>query len=250
MGSYEVLEQSDVMFLFKNQLLKNREDYKEKTSFNKWFFGNGSDLDLGYDMPKKNWDRIKLSGWNLGYMAPQGFRPQVQKWYCKSQHKSIDLSVYLFNSIIHQVLITVEHGKCSYYMNHRHGVWKVIGDDPGYTFRKDKLPYQEYIQSLYQSKMEVSFGQGEICYRDFEIFEFGVGMIKPSMERIDTNPNPYIENETYIFVDLDWGNLNETVKKMNDNYDKLLYIIDNSRKVYDELCSAHNFCKYWYDFFF
>ena len=43
--------------------------------------------------------------------------------------------------------------------------------------------------------------------------------------------------------------INETVKKMLDNYDKLLYIIDNSRKVYDELYSAHNFCKYWYDFF-
>ena len=28
MGSYEVLEQSNAMFLFKNQLLKNREDYK------------------------------------------------------------------------------------------------------------------------------------------------------------------------------------------------------------------------------
>ena len=92
MGSYEVLEQSNAMFLFKNQLLKNREDYKEKTSFNKWFFGNGSDLDLGYDIPKKNWDRIKLSGWNLGYMAPQGFRPQVQKWHPVNQHKSIDLS--------------------------------------------------------------------------------------------------------------------------------------------------------------
>ena len=61
MGSYEVLEQSNAMFLFKNQLLRNREDYKKKTSFNKWFFGNGSDLDLGYDIPKENWDRIKLS---------------------------------------------------------------------------------------------------------------------------------------------------------------------------------------------
>jgi len=78
MGSYEVLEQSDAKFLFKNQTLKNREDYKEKTSFNKWFFGNGSGLDLGYDISEENWGRIKLSGWNLGYMAPQGFRPQVQ----------------------------------------------------------------------------------------------------------------------------------------------------------------------------
>ena len=145
MGSYEVLEQSDAMFLFKNQLLKNREDYKKKTSFNKWFFGNGAGLDLGYDIPKENWDKIKLSGWNLGYMAPQGFRPQVQKWYPINQNKSIDLSAIY--SADHKP--SSDHGaeNASYYMNHRHGAWKVIGDDPGYTFRKDKLPYPEYIQS-------------------------------------------------------------------------------------------------------
>ncbi len=74
-------------------------------------------------------------------------------------------------------------------------------------------------------------------------------MIKPTMNIVNTNPNPYISNETYIPVDLDWKNLNEIVNKMLDNPNKLSYIIDNSRKVYDELYSAHNFCMYWYDFF-
>ena len=93
------------------------------------------------------------------------------------------------------------------------------------------------------------FGQGEVCYRDFEIPEFGVVMVKPTMERVNTHPNPYIENETYIPVNLDWSNLNEIVLKMLDNPNKLSYIIDNNRKVYDELYSAHNFCMYWYNFF-
>ena len=61
------------------------------------------------------------------------------------------------------------------------------------------------------------------------------------MDIVNTEPNPYIANETYISVDLDWKNLNETVIKMLDNPNKLSYIIDNSRKVYDELYSAHNF---------
>ena len=43
--------------------------------------------------------------------------------------------------------------------------------------------------------------------------------------------------------------LESEVIKMLDNPDKLSYIIDNNRKVYDELYSAHNFCMYWYDFF-
>ena len=248
MGAYEVLEQSDAMFLFKNQLLKNREDYKTPTSFNKWFFKNGSDLDLGYDISEENWDKIKLSGWNLGYFAGDQFRPTSQKWHPICPNKTIDLCA-IFNanhppSSDH----FAENG--SYYTNHRTGAWDEMGDNPGYSFVKDRLPFQEYINTLYQSKMSLSpFGQGEVCYRDFEIFEFAVVMIKPNMDIVNTNPNPYIANETYIPVDLDWADLNEIVIKMLDNPNKLSYIVDNSRKVYDELYSAHNFCMYWYDFF-
>ena len=248
MGAYEVLEQSDAMFLFKNQLLKNREDYKTPTSFNKWFFKNGSDLDLGYDISEENWNKVKLSGWNLGYFAGDQFRPTSQKWHPICPNKTIDLCA-IFNanhppSSDH----FAENG--SYYTNHRTGAWDVIGDNPGYSFVKDRLPFQEYINTLYQSKMSLSpFGQGEVCYRDFEIFEFAVVMIKPNMDIVNTNPNPYIANETYIPVDLDWADLNEIVIKMLDNPNKLSYIVDNSRKVYDELYSAHNFCMYWYDFF-
>jgi len=248
MASYEVLDKSNAKFLFKNQLLKTREDYKEPTSFNKWFFGNGSDLDLGYDITEENWNKIKLSGWNLGYMAPNGFRPEVQKWHPINSNKTIDLSaIYSGN---HPPSSDHNAENASYYMNHRLGAWDVIGDNPGYTFYKDKLPYQEYIQSLYQSKMALSpFGQGEVCYRDFEIFEFGVAMIKPTMNMVNTSPNPYIPNETYIPVDLEWKDLNETVLKMLDEPDKLESIVENSRTVYDNIYSAHNFCMYWYEFF-
>ena len=41
MGAYEVFEQSDAIYLFKNQKLKNREDYKKPTAFNKWFLVKG-----------------------------------------------------------------------------------------------------------------------------------------------------------------------------------------------------------------
>ena len=248
MGSYEVLEQSDAMFLFKNQLLQNREDYKTPTSFNKWFFKNGSDLDLGYDISEESWNKIKLSGWNLGYFAGDRFRPDTQKWHSICLNKTIDLCA-IFNadhppSSDH----LAENG--SYYTNHRNSAWDVIGDNPGYSFVKDRLPFQEYINTLYQSKLSISpFGQGEVCYRDFEIFEFGVVMIKPTMDIVNTNPNPYISNETYIPVDLDWKELNDTVLETINKPDKIQYIVENSRKVYDKLYSAHNFCMYWHEFF-
>ena len=42
MGAYEVFTQSDAIYLFKNQLLMNRDDYKVPYAFNKFFFGSGS----------------------------------------------------------------------------------------------------------------------------------------------------------------------------------------------------------------
>ena len=81
------------------------------------------------------------------------------------------------------------------------------------------------------------------------MFELGVAMIKPNMSIVNTTPNPYIPDETYIPVDLDWQDLNEVVLSMLDNQNQLDYIVNNSRKVYDNLYSAHTFCMYWYDFF-
>ena len=248
MGAYEVLDQSDAKFLFKNQLLKTREDYKKPTSFNKWFFKDGSDLDLGYDITEENWKKIKLSGWNLGYFMGDYFRPTTQKWQPICQDKTVDLCAIFQANHPPSTDHHAENG--SYYTNHRHGAWEVIGDNPGYSYVKDRLPFQEYMNTLYQSKLALSpFGQGEVCYRDFEIFELGVVMIKPTMDRVQTNPNPYLPNETYIPVDLDWKELNDIVLDMISKPDKIESIVENSRKVYDEIYSAHNFCRYWYDFF-
>ena len=98
----------------------------------------------------------------------------VQKWHPINQHKPIDFLLYYSGD--HPPSSDHNGENASYYEKHRHGAWNVIGEDLKYIFlQKDKLPYQEYIQSLYQSKMALSpFGQGEVCYRDFEIPEFGV----------------------------------------------------------------------------
>jgi len=65
MGSYEVFEQSDAIYMFKNQTLNNREDYKNPYSLSKWFFGNDKNCSMSYDIPKDKWNKIKLTGWNL-----------------------------------------------------------------------------------------------------------------------------------------------------------------------------------------
>ena len=241
MGAYEVFEQSDAIYLFKNQLL-SRENYKEPTAFNKWFFGSGSDLDLGYDIPKDKWDRIKLSGYNLGYLLPQyrNFQPI-------NKNKNIDVCA------IYQAKhnYSEDHGVRNdlLYTNHRTGAWDIL--DSKFDSRKDKLPYQEYIQTLYNSKVAISpFGQGEICFRDFECMQFGTIIIKPSMSMVNTIPNIYESNETYLSVNYDWSNLNETIDYVLSNFDSLNERINtNIREKFKKEYDYEKLCLYYYNLF-
>lgn len=61
------------------------------------------------------------------------------------------------------------------------------------------VPKSIYIENLKRSNAIVSpFGWGEICYRDFEAFIYGSALIKPNMDHLDTWPNLYKPNKTYI----------------------------------------------------
>ena len=241
MGAYEVFEQSDATYLFKNQLL-SREEYKKPTAFNKWFFGTGTDLDLGYDISKDKWSRIKLSGYNLGYLLPQykNFQPI-------NKNKNIDVcAIYQAE---HKYNEDHKVRNDLHYTNHRKSCWDIL--DSKFNSRKDRLPYQEYIQTLYDSKILISpFGMGEVCFRDFECMQFGTIMLKPSMEEIDTIPNIYLENDTYIPVNYDWSDLNEKIEYVLDNFDSLNEMINlNIRQKFLKDYTYENLCLYWYDIF-
>jgi len=75
--------------------------------------------------------------------------------------------------------------------------------DQGMTGRR------EYLRNLGECKICLSpFGYGEICHRDFEAWEAGVCLLKPTMHHLETWPDLYAEHETYLpcshdFRDLD-----------------------------------------------
>ena len=241
MGAYEVFEQSDAKYLFKNQLL-SREEYKKQTAFNKWFFDSDSNLDLGYDIPKDKWDRIKLSGYNLGHLLPQyrNFQPI-------NNNKDIDVcAIYQAEHKYNE-----DHGVRNdlHYTNHRKGCWDVL--DSKFNTRKDKLPYQEYINVLYNSKVAISpFGMGELCFRDFECIQFGTIIIKPSMSMVNTIPNIYESNDTYLSVMYDWSNLNETIDYVLSNFDTLNERINhNIREKFIKEYNYEKLCLYYYNIF-
>ena len=220
----------------------DRKEYLKPTAFNKWFFGNGSNLDLQYDIPKDRWDRIKLSGWNLGHLLSH-----YRQFQPINKNKSIDVCA-IYNA---KHPYNEDHGTRNdlLYSEHRERGWKTLSSK--YNSKKDKLPFEEYIDVLYNSKVAISpFGMGEVCYRDFECMQFGTIIIKPSMEKVNTIPNIYIDNDTYISVDYNWSNLNEKIDYILDNFNELNEKINNNlREMFLREYSYEKLCIHWYEIF-
>ena len=243
LGGYEVFIDCDAKFLFKKSML-SREDYKEKTVLNKWWFGKGSTCDAGYNIPQDVYDRIKLTGYTVCHNWPhmQNLQPISEK--------DIDVcAVYMAVHPPNNYNFGVETGQ--YYTRHRQGGWNELEKISNrYNIVAQKLPPDVTQNVMKRSKIGISpYGQCEVCYRDLELIQWGCLLIKPDMGKVITEPDFYKPMETYVPVKPDWSDLNEVVEKVLANYKDYEYIIDNSRKKLVEMFSYHNVGRYWYDFF-
>jgi hypothetical protein len=70
------------------------------------------------------------------------------------------------------------------------------------------VPKSQYEAEMRTSSAVLSpFGWGEICYRDFEAILNGAVLVKPRMDSLETWPDIFIENQTYIPVAWDGSDL-------------------------------------------
>ena len=240
MASYEVFKESKAIHLFKTALTP-RELYKTPSSFNKWFFGNGSDLDLSYDIPQDVYDQIKLTGWNFGY-----YNPHYLNFVTFNGIKDIDVcAIYMGNHPENY-----DHGVRNdlMYTNHRVKAWEILKTSKNISYEINKKPFSEYASILRRSKCALSpFGMGEICFRDFEIIQAGSVLIKPDMSNIITHPNIYIPYETYIPCNLDYSDLIEKIEWVMDNPLKCSEIVKNAQELVKKYYTSENLALYWKD---
>ncbi len=241
MGSIEVLEECDAIYLFKNQILK-REKYKKPSNFGRWFWGSG-EFNLSYDIEDKDWNRIKLSGWNLGHLNPS----LIENILPLNPVKPHDVCAIYQGDHRENYEHTIRNDIP--YTEHRKGAWEIL--DNKFESRKEKLPPKEYIDYLYNSKVSLSpFGMGEVCFRDFECINVGTIMIKPSMDIVMTNPNIYIDKETYFAVNYDWSNLNEVIDEVLSDFDRLNNeITDTARRKFVNNYRYEDYCFHLYNIF-
>ena len=73
---------------------------------------------------------------------------------------------------------------------------EIEGDE---RFLTGEVGQRQYNRELVRSRMVLSpFGWGELCFRDFEAILSGAVLLKPDMGHLETWPDVFIANETYI----------------------------------------------------
>jgi len=69
-----------------------------------------------------------------------------------------------------------------------------------------------YLRELAQSRICFSpFGYGEVCWRDFEAVYSGALLVKPDMSHVETAPDLFIADETYVPLRWDFDDLSQVV---------------------------------------
>ena len=86
---------------------------------------------------------------------------------------------------------------------------------PGVTRSSaERVNYKVYMDEMRRSRLCFSpFGYGELCWRDIEAFQTGAVLIKPDMDHLDTLPDLYVPEETYLPVKWDFSDLEDVVQR-------------------------------------
>jgi len=85
--------------------------------------------------------------------------------------------------------------------------------------RTDRVSKIAYVRELRQSKIVLSpFGYSEVNYKDFETFIAGAVLLKPDMAHLETYPDLYRPDATYIAHRWDFADLRERIAQILDSY--------------------------------
>ena len=96
-----------------------------------------------------------------------------------------------------------------------------------------RVSRRQYYREMKQSRVVVSpFGWGEINTRDFEAFIYGNLLVKPSMDHLETFPNFFQPNQTYLPYRWDLSDMEEVIFAANDDYTSLREIAIEAQRRY------------------
>ena len=99
--------------------------------------------------------------------------------------------------------------------------------------RTERVSKIAYFRELRDSKIVTSpFGYSEVNYKDFETFITGGLLLKPDMSHLETYPNFYQADVTYLAHDWDLANIEENIERALADYSHYLQIAENGQNLY------------------
>ena len=246
-GTYEVFKQSEALLLLKNSLLKDRSLYKKGWELGRYYWGTG---DYKLDDFDEYSDRIVLSGTN--WLGTHFAGVNIQ-WYDYKNPKTYDISA-MFQYPQGTEVFEHEQLQSYHYDKHRTPMMNVL-DKLNYNIAKlengVRVPIEEYYQKISDAKILLApFGYGEMAPRDLDSAQFGAVLIKPDMSYIDTKPNIFEDNKTYIACKHDYSDLEEKIDFVMSNYDEVQEkVVLNMRKKIESQIHPNNIALHLYDVF-
>ena len=224
----------------KGQLLKNKELYLNKIYGDRiyadYYFKSKKvkDKDFQFSKPLKPNQLKKLClSWNSGLSNYSLFSPIIYRYI------PIKLSYFFFKFSdsfvipnLSKKIINCRFGS-AYHLEsikyQRDQIKKILKDH----VKTEKLNRILYFKEMRKTMISVvPFGYGEITLKDFESFMNGCILAKPSLNHMDTWPDFYIEDKTYIPFSWDLLDIIEKIEMIKNNYTKYMDIAVNGQKIY------------------
>lgn len=234
---FSIIKYVDVFL--KKQVLKNRHYYTEdhgRKSVRIWLQDTGENINTNFDYydpcPPEELHKIRIA-WNLG-MCDYRYFPHYTRvlsnyWLGNptvkepGMGKEIDISFRGNASYDKTNLISFQRNK----------VFECLPGLNGQVIAGGIVSRKQYLDEIGKSKICISpFGWGEICYRDFEAFLYGCVLVKPTVDYMDTFPNVFFGDKTYISTSLDMSDIRQRIQYTIDNYPMLKEIAVNGQNEY------------------
>ncbi len=243
----------------KCQILSDKTQYLKKEYANRVFTGyynkkfnifdnDSGETHLGVIPLKKNLEKIKV-GWNTG----------MANYSCYSSYWSI-LVHYLngFDLPLFYPTRWVPAGSqrdidysCRVGYSYKRNTVAFQRKEIAHILRDKisvkKLKRKKYFTEMENSKICISpFGLGEITLRDFEIIISGSAIFKANSDHMETWPNIFVKDETYLDYKWDFSDFEEKLEYYCRHPDLTIEVADNCQNIYKNLLTKkkgyYQFC--------
>ncbi|MDY6936576.1 MAG: glycosyltransferase [Cyanobacteriota bacterium] len=252
--------QGNTMFLgvlpYVDVLLK-RQRFRDLNDYKREFVGGNEFIEF----IARHWN-IDLEGWSVSSEVPEGYEHRIASGWslgtARRFRKALRPPLFFPKRPISKKLdvfcrLSLGHKrKQEWYCEYRMAAAKALEPlESDYQIAVSALfiddgliSKKQYARELRQSRIVFSpFGWGETCWRDFEAICNDSLLVKPSMAHLDTQPNIFVENETYVPVRWDFADLEEKCRHYLEHPEEAARIIKNARQVYTDYLERGGFAR-------